>query len=203
MNHRIVSLLAAIGALWALAVPVQAQTYAEYPDSVRLDMLRNDSLLALADSVEAIPYHPLVRSRINLAARAYGDSIVLRWAPEDYVSWKYLNQTGYNLLRIGESGLDTLFYARKPLSKEQMLAKYPQSDSIAVMATEMMYSNKRMKYNQTRNMPGSIGAMVEMSEEQNMMFGFAVLFSEWRRDLADDMAMRFVDTNVKKGATYE
>ncbi len=203
MNHRIVSIIAAIGALWALAVPVQAQTYAEYPDSVRLDMLRNDSLLALADSVEAIPYHPLVRSRINLAARAYGDSIVLRWAPEDYVSWKYLNQTGYNLIRIGESGLDTLFYARKPLSKEQMLAKYPQSDSIAVMATEMMYSNKRMKYNQTRNMPGSIGAMVEMSEEQNMMFGFAVLFSEWRRDLANDMAMRFVDTNVKKGETYQ
>ena len=32
---------------------------------------------------------PLVTSKIKLLTRTYGDSIVLRWAPEDYVSWKY------------------------------------------------------------------------------------------------------------------
>ena len=30
-------------------------------------------------------------SRIYLLARTYGDSIVLRWAAEDYVSWQYLS----------------------------------------------------------------------------------------------------------------
>ena len=39
-------------------------------------------------------------SKISLLARTYGDSIVLRWAPEDYVSWKYLNRVGVNIYRF-------------------------------------------------------------------------------------------------------
>lgn len=148
--------------------------------------------------------HGLVRSQMHLMARAYGDSIVLRWAPEDYVSWKYLNRFGYDLYRVGNSEeIDTLARGLKPLSKDDMLSKYAREDSLAAMAAELTWGNGRMKYNQTRNLPGSIGALVEMSEEQNMIFGFAVLISEWRPDLANDMAMRWVDRDVKKGEHYE
>ena len=146
----------------------------------------------------------LVRSPIHLLARTYGDSIVLRWAPEDYVSWKYLNRYGYDLYRVGEEGMiDTLFRGLKPLAKDDMLRKYVQEDSLAAMAAELTWGNGRMKYDQTRNYPGSMGALLEMSEEQNMMFGLAVLLSEWRTDLANDLAMRWVDRDVRKGEHYE
>ena len=120
------------------------------------------------------------------------------------MSWKYLNRYGYTLLKVGDDGLDTLAYAMKPLSKEQMLAKYTNPrDSLAAMAMELTWGNGRMKYNQTRAVPGSVEQMLEMSEEQNMMFGFAVLISEWRPDLADDLALRFTDRKVTPGHHYQ
>lgn len=144
----------------------------------------------------------LIRSQLNLMARTYGDSIVVRWAPEDYVSWKYLNRYGYNLFKEGEDGIDTLAFGLKPLSKEQMLAKYQPADSLAAMAAELTWGDGRMGWNQTRDVPGSIGALLEMSEEQNMMFGMAELIAEWRPDLANDLALRIVDRNVKPGHYY-
>ena len=155
------------------------------------------------DSVEPDHNLYLVRSQMHLLARTYGDSIVLRWAPEDYVSWKYLNKYGYTLYRLSRTGLDTLAWQLKPLSREQMLAKRDTTDSVAMMAVELMWGNGRMKYNQTRAIPGSIEAMVELSEEQNMMFAMAELIAEWRPDLANDMAMRLVDRNVKAGERYQ
>ncbi|MBQ8938350.1 MAG: fibronectin type III domain-containing protein [Bacteroidaceae bacterium] len=163
-----------------------------------------DSVLEDIDSLENSNYRPLVRSKMNLMARAYGDSIVLRWAAEDFVSWRYLNEHGVNLLRIGPDGADTLAFAFKPLSKEQMLAKYTNpADSLAGMVAELTWGDGRTKPDQTRNRPGTMGALVEMSEEQNMVFGMAVLITEWRRDLAEDLAMRFVDRGVKRGEHYQ
>ena len=163
-----------------------------------------DSVLEDIDSLENSNYRPLVRSKMNLMARAYGDSIVLRWAAEDFVSWRYLNEHGVNLLRMGPNGIDTLAYAFKPLSKEQMLAKYTNpADSLAGMVAELTWGDGRTKPDQTRNRPGTMGALVELSEEQNMVFGMAVLITEWRRDLAEDLAMRFVDRGVKRGEHYQ
>ncbi len=163
-----------------------------------------DAVAEAPDSLEDSTYRPLVRSKMNLMARAYGDSIVLRWAAEDFVSWRYLNEKGVNLLRISPDGLDTLAYAFKPLSKEQMLDKYTNpADSLAGMVVELTWGDGRTKPDQTRNRPGTMGALVELSEEQNMVFGMAVLITEWRRDLAEDLAMRFVDRGVKRGEHYQ
>ena len=174
-------------------------------DQIPMDSAQLEKARAYIEELSKPPANDkLVRSQMHLFARAYGDSIVLRWAPEDYVSWKYLNRYGYNLIRVGASSVDTLAIGMKPLSKEQMLAKYTDpNDSLAAMVSELTWGDGRMKYDQTRAIPGTVEAMLELSEEQNMMFGFAVLISEWRRDLADDLAMRFVDRNVKKGEHYQ
>lgn len=199
--RRYMKYFGAAMAIWMMALPAKSQNNVLLHDN-------SETSVETGTSVETDTLNPaervqrMVRSQIHLFARTYGDSIVLRWAPEDYVSWKYLNRYGYNLFRLGPTGIDTLGYAMKPLSKEQMLAKYQQSDSLAAMAAELTWGDGRMKYNQTRAFPGSIEAMLELSEEQNMMFGFAVLISEWRRDLAEDLAMRFVDRNVKPGEHY-
>ena len=43
---------------------------------------------------------PIVTTKIRLLTRSYGDSIVLRWLAEDFVSYKYLATTGVNVLRV-------------------------------------------------------------------------------------------------------
>ena len=68
------------------------------------------------------------QSQIHLLARTYGDSIVLRWAPEDYASWQYLNAVGVDIYRIpiadgkkqdAQLRIDTLAHRLKPATLEQ------------------------------------------------------------------------------------
>lgn len=149
---------------------------------------------------------PLVTSKIKLLTRTYGDSIVLRWAPEDYVSWKYLATTGVNVLRVpkgdGHRGLqiDTLAYALKPLSLEQFQNRYPDNDSLALVPMGVLYGETE---NRKSEHEGTMGRSLEYNSEQDMAFGFAMLVAEWRKDLAEAMAVRFTDRTAKPGATYD
>lgn len=147
------------------------------------------------------------RSQIHMLARAYGDSIVLRWAAEDYVSQRYLNRVGVNIYRYDltdDYKCDTIVYQKKPLSLDEWRAAYPnQNDTLAYTAMSLLYGDTKMTANQTRNFPGSIGSLMEYYDDQQTHLAFAILLSEWRRDLADGLAMRALDTNVKKGHRYE
>ena len=149
----------------------------------------------------------LITTKIKLLARTYGDSIALRWVPEDYVSWKYLCLTGVNVLRTetdAESfAIDTLAYGLKPLTEEQFRAKYAQTDSNALVAQGVLYGDGRLGPNQTENFPGSYGASMEYNNEQDLSFAFAMLVAEWRPDLARDMAVGFLDRTAKPGKSYD
>ena len=161
-----------------------------------------------ADSSQALRWQePLVTTKIKLLARSYGDSIVLRWMPEDYVSWKYLAYHGVNVLRIDidKPGfeVDTVAYALKPLSEEQFRAKYAENDSNALLAQGVLYGEGRLDYAQTKDKPGTFSAGMEYNSEQDISFAFAMLVAEWRKDLARDLAVGIVDRNVKPGARYQ
>ena len=150
-------------------------------------------------------------STIHLLARTYGDSIVLRWAPEDYVSWQYLNTVGVNIYRMPILGgknqdtqfhIDTLAFQLKPASLEQWRTQYPESDSVAMIAMGTLYSQGGFTQDQSRHRTGEMGALLDVYDDQQFRFGMAVLASEWRKDVAENLAMRFVDKNVKKGQKY-
>ncbi len=162
-----------------------------------------DTTFFLSDSIR----HPLIMAKIALIARSYGDSIVLRWAPEDYVVWKYLNDVGVNVLRLSKDGdyrIDTLAYAFKPASYDVFKAAYPDTlDSIPQMAIQLLYGNGEIKPDQTENMSGTIGSWREIYDDQQMHYGMAMLSAELRPDVADKMALRFADKSVVRGKEYE
>ena len=161
---------------------------------------------ALVLKADTIIYDaPLLTTKIHAAVRTYGDSIMLRWVPEDYASWKYLCDYGVNVLRVekGSIDLDTLAMQLKPLSLEAFQAKYAPNDSNALVAMGLLYGENRLKRGQTMNRPGTLEASMEFNTEQDISFAFAMLVAEWRRDLAQDMAVGFMDRSVKAGAVYE
>lgn len=156
-----------------------------------------------------------VTTKIHLLTRSYGDSIVLRWLPEDYVSYKYLADFGVNVLRVSHRELpadlsdlsdfnplqiDTLAYALKPLTLEQFRAKYASDDSVALVAQGLLYGDSE-NYKQSKE--GTMTHNLDLNAEQDIAFGFAMLTAEWRKDLAEDMAVRLTDRNVEPGATYD
>ncbi len=151
------------------------------------------------------PREGVVYAKIHALARSYGDSIVVRWAGEDYVTQRRLHRNGVSIFRVDHTDHTTKQIATniKPLSKEQFIDRYPQSDSIAYMAVELLYGEKWLRPDQTKSYPGTMGSLLDIHDDQQTHFGFSVLVSEWRPDLADKMAMRFVDRDVVKGHVYE
>jgi len=161
-----------------------------------------DTAAFFADSLR----HQPIMAKIELIARSYGDSIVLRWAPEDYVVWKYLNDVGVNVLRFTKGGddIDTLAYALKPATYEQFQTAYPDTlDSIPQMAMQLIYGGGEIKPDQTENEPGTMGAWQELYDDQQMHYGMAMLAAELRPDVANMMALRFTDKSVTRGKEYE
>jgi len=147
----------------------------------------------------------LLTSRIHLLTRSYGDRVALRWVPEDYVSWRYLCQTGVNVLRVktGTMDIDTLAYALKPLAQADFEARYPQSDSLAMIAMGVLYGEGRKGPNQTEEQPGTVGSGMELNNEQDLSFGYAMLVAEWRPDLAEALAVGLTDRTARRGEQYD
>ena len=149
-------------------------------------------------------YHPLVTSKIKLLTRTYGDSIVLRWVAEDFVSYHYLAAFGVNVFRVVHDSLeglkvDTLAYALKPLTAKQFEAKYPTTDSLAMVAMNVLYGEGRDEHKEKGFLPGA----EDESQSQDLKYGFGMLVCEWRKDLARDMAVSFTDRKVEQGGVYE
>lgn len=183
------------------AVPTATPSDVATPNSMELPKAYNDTL---PDSTNnAVPN----LASINLFIRCYADSVVLRWAPENYVYWKHLNNVGYNVYRVDHLGDTianvTLVEKLKPLSMQQMKAKYAPTDSMAMAAMSLLHGGGEMKVPYSEFNRGTMGSLMDLHQEQQTAFGFAVLISEWRPDLASDMAMRFVDKNLKKGEKYD
>lgn len=160
---------------------------------------------AKADTTAIRPaYHPLVTSKIKLLTRTYGDSIVLRWLAEDFVSYNYLATFGVNVFRVERDTLsvlkvDTLAKALKPLPQKEFEAKYPASDSLAMVVMNVLWGEGRDEHKEKGFMPGT----EDESQSQDMKYGFGMLACEWRKDLARDMAVSLTDRNVVPGGVYE
>ena len=143
-------------------------------------------------------------ANINVLVRTYGDSVVLRWAADDFVAWRYLNRVGVDILREDEETLvvDTLVLGLKPATLEEFRSHYAESDSLAALVMGALYDENMGKNDVTKDEPGSMGALYESSQSQQLRYGLGLLASEWRQDLATRMAVRFTDRTAKRGRSY-
>ena len=144
---------------------------------------------------------------IQAAARAYGDSVVLRWAVPSYPEWRYLNATGYDIYRADDAVpgfmLDTLATGVKPLGLERFRACYPDTvDSVAYMAIGALYGSGDMTPEMTNYEPGTVGAFTELEQDQKTRLMAGFLAAEWRPDVAQAMGLRFVDRTARRGHIY-
>lgn len=197
--------MAVSSSLMAISMPSGINNEPMLPERQYLPGEVRDTAALFADTLQSRTYE----SKINVIARSYGDSIVLRWAAEDFPSWQYLNHVGVDIYRYPidlkkneEYTIDTLVHAFKPAPLVRWRAKYPETDSVAYIAMGTLYGAGGFTQEQSNHPVGDIGAMLDVYDDQQMQFGMAVLTSEWRRDIAEMLAMRFVDRNVSAGRKY-
>ena len=177
-----------------MATTLMAQTDDEKPVLADLSTLPTDSVVE--------PPHAY---NVYVDTRSYEDYIYIRWAPDEYVPWRTLNYWGYDVVRVWQDKdvmeVDTLARV-KPLSLEQFMEVFEASDTLAAAAAEIIYG-KRTEIGNTEAHPNSMASIVELMEEQQMVYSYAMLIAERRRDIAIAMGLAFEDRTAKPNRVYD
>lgn len=142
-------------------------------------------------------------------ARSYGDSVVLRWAPQNAGVWLSANYYGWNIIREKNANEmkpgDTVFTKTlnaqpiKPLTLEEMKARYDSNNTYVGAAAQALYGPAH--FNPDEN-DGLENYVFRREQEQTQRQAMAYMAAEMSPDAADALGLRFVDRDVVKGATY-
>ena len=158
---------------------------------------------------------------VRLIARAYGDSIVLRWATDDAGLWLAAKDYGWMVYRatasddgskfsVNKYG-DTIPYRAikggplKPLSLEEMMQRFDSTDYYAGAAAQALYGAFHNNINdeaQSANVDFMTMAARQYQEQTQRHF-MAMLAAECSPQVAEALALRFVDREVVPGEYYE
>lgn len=149
------------------------------------------------------------RGAISAIARSGEQEILLRWAPNDPVTWKLGNRYGYTIERftIGRGGqVDSTGQWKKVVLTQQPIKPWPLDDwknvalddQFAAIAAQAIYGETFEIVS-----PGSdaVSFINQMKEEKNR-FGFALLAADHSSDAARASGLRWQDTTVTAGEEY-
>ncbi len=141
--------------------------------------------------------------RIHAVVKNYGDSIVVRWAPNMPSYWLALNRAGYRLewekeefLGIDKDSFPQYKYTYtpvrpeifKPLPLEAMIERYKdEKHPMGMIATEFLYGDIDLSGEDY----GFVGKLTAEAEAQNMRFAYVLLCSDLDPDVADAVGLRY------------
>jgi uncharacterized protein len=160
-------------------------------------------------------------SRTTIIARAYQDSVVLRWGVDKPAIWEIACHTGYRIERAEMTdttiAYDKLIYREIKGSPfiswvEQQYAAYFATHDESQPESEEMYLVSLLTGafdQETDQPPQAFSAFQDnlnsLREGKNIMdnkFGFSMLLSDRSRNAAIALGVRTTDYDVEKGKTY-
>lgn len=132
----------------------------------------------------------------NLAmiSRSYGDSVVLRWAPDSYHIWQLGNKYGYVIERWHE-GLDQyekIVGPMKPYTLAEWKQKADTTDVTVSIAAQVLHGKIRVDPNTSQAM----GRKMMAHDEQNNRYVYAMVAAEFSIAAAKGLALRYCDKNL-------
>lgn len=126
-------------------------------------------------------------------AKAYEDSIVLRFVPPAVSEWPKLKNEGFEIYR-SQNGSDKVLIANvKPVAFDDLDKEMLMNDSLAFIAAGLLYG----EFDES-NVEG-FGNKANLDRNY---FGMALLIAEQSSSAADILGLRYVDKNVVKNEKY-
>src|SRR5215467_14107231 len=116
-----------------------------------------------------------LKSSLRVFARAYGDSIVLRWGPTADWAWTSLNYNGYTIERIDLTEAKhpkkeiLTVQPLKPLPLEQLKTRFGRDNKFAAIAAQCLYG-KNFSLNLRKGQAG----VQDKADVYNNRFAFAL-----------------------------
>ncbi|MCB0714048.1 MAG: hypothetical protein KDD67_17115 [Ignavibacteriae bacterium] len=179
-------------ALLLIATPILAQDEGadgEYP-------FDRESVLDETDSATG--------PNLQILARSYGDSVVLRWGATTYTAWQTAGRGGFVLERmeLTETMPEKPNWKRlnaspiRPLTIDEWKSQYRPEDTLAGAAVQTLYGSAIV----TETDP--FGSIYETYLQQQSMHGFAMVLADIAPRLANGYGLRYVDRDVVPGKAY-
>lgn len=148
------------------------------------------------------------RPALKVIARAYNDSIKLRWAPIDYQSWRHGIRYGY-IIERRTLMKDTIFLKDsksiklttqplKPLPLKEW-EKYVDIDDYVAIAAEAIYGSE---FNVQMQQTSPVISVFNTATEQQNRYSFAMFSADCSPLAAKLSGLSFTDYTVKKGEKY-
>lgn len=142
-------------------------------------------------------------ANIRVSAKAYGDSIVIRWAPTADWAWTSLNYYGYKIVRIDISEAKhpkrevITQQALKPLTLDQFKKTFTANDKYAAIAAQCLYGK-----NFSVNLRQGQGGQADKANVWNSRYAYALQVADYDARVANAEALRFTDKKVQKNGIY-
>lgn len=152
-------------------------------------------------------------NKVYMKIRSYGDSIVIRWAPENAAVWLLGNAYGWNVVREKTneeftSELDTVLFITLngdkpivPMTLEEMKQAFDSTDNAAGAAAQALYGPVPIPVSAEDD--NFFNYAFRKNQEQELRQLSAYLVAEEDARMATALGMRFVDTTVKAGQWYK
>lgn len=147
----------------------------------------------------------------TVVARSYGDSIVLRWAPQNAGVWRVASHYGWRISRMktdeemeanpADTSL-TLLLTPTPvraLTLDEMKERYDSTHIYVGVAAQALYGESFYNPKESEGVENYIFRREQEQTQRQMM---AYMAAEGHIDAADALGLRFVDKSVKKGELY-
>ncbi|RYF21912.1 MAG: hypothetical protein EOO42_09740, partial [Flavobacteriales bacterium] len=145
-------------------------------------------------------------NKLMVLGKYMGDSVVLRWTTANYPLWLAVRKAGVEVYRAefnatnnsleNQKKLTTL--PLKPMTLEEMKKHFNRNDTTAAMIAQVMYGGTLNGKQQTQNLEN----LDVMEAEQSNRFVYATYLADLYPNIANAIALRFVDKTAVKGKTY-
>lgn len=145
-------------------------------------------------------------NKLMVLGKYMGDSVVLRWTTANYPLWLAVRKAGVEVYRAefnatnnsleNQKKLTTL--PLKPMTLEEMKKHFNRNDTTAAMIAQVMYGGTLNGKQQTQNLEN----LDVMEAEQSNRFVYATYLADLYPNIANAIALRFVDKTALKGKTY-
>ena len=149
------------------------------------------------------------QGKVSAIARPGEQAILLRWAPNDPITWKLGNQYGYTIERftIGQNGrIDSSGQWLRVQLTPQPIKPWPLddwekiaiNDQYAAIAAQAIYGESF----EVTSPSGDMVTIINQVKEERNRFGFALFAADHSADAAQASGLRWKDTSIKKGEEY-
>lgn len=148
---------------------------------------------------------------LQLIAKSYGDSVILRWGPSKATLWYFANKSGYQIIRYDMENGKILSGSRKiltpfpvkPWSLEEWKNKSAHTDSLAAVCAQLLYGKSKVISPAGKKNTG-INLYEAMNEnyELNTQLGMALFLADLSPRLATGLGLRYADKSIVRGRSY-